>query len=133
MKGLEFKEGKELSQGQSQVSVTPSQPTSHDTLGVLGSLRALLSFLSSLMEEFLVLSFVPNLNLGLTPFTFPWIPGCLGKIQAFPIKHSAFESSQAAGLMQLMVPNCWATCSLPLSFSAVLGKTDCKVNHASTQ
>lgn len=44
---------------------------------------------------------------------FPWIPWSFSMTEAFPMKHSPFESSQAAGLLRLMVPNCCAICSCP--------------------
>lgn len=129
MKELAFKESKELSQGQRQVlnpGLTPEPAPHYHTLGVLGSLCATLSVPSSQSITaydrgmFLYSSFVQNPNPSLPPFIFSWTPWSLNKMQAFAVKYCPLESSQAAGLMQLMAPNCCPICSHPPSFSAVL-------------
>lgn len=117
------------------MSLTP-EPAYH-TLVVLGSLypTAAMSLLSSqsimAYDGRMFLYFVRNLNPGLTLFTSPWVPWSLNEIQDSPIKPSQLGSSQAAGLMPLMVPNCYSMRSRPPLFSAVLTWAGYEANHVS--
>ena len=116
MKGLGFKEGKELSQWQSQVwSPGPANswasPSYYHILGVLDSTSPCWVFCLHrasvpMMEECSGTLFCQNLNPHLSPFMFPWTPWTLNQTEAFPTRRSPLESAQATALPRLMAPDC---------------------------